>query len=86
MSKRILLIDSDEGFAQGLSSAMEARGFTATLATDSEQGMSLAKEESPDLIVVCVEAQPTNGYMLCTRLKKDEQLKSIPIIQIGRAS
>jgi len=80
VSKRILLIDSDEGFAQGLSSAMEARGFTATLATDSEQGMSLAKEESPDLIVVCVEAQPTNGYMLCTRLKKDEQLKSIPII------
>src|SRR4051812_22473411 len=42
--------------------------------------MSLAREETPDLIVLCVEAQPTNGYMLCTRLKKDEQLKSIPII------
>ncbi|HTO96304.1 MAG TPA: response regulator [Myxococcales bacterium] len=80
MSKRILLIDSDEGFAQGLSSAIKARGFAATLATNSEQGMSLAKQESPDLIVVCVEAQPTNGYMLCTRLKKDDQLKAIPII------
>jgi len=80
VSKRILLIDSDEGFAQGLSSAMEARGFEPTLATDSEQGMTLAKEQAPDLIVVCVEAQPTNGYMVCTRLKKDEQLKSIPII------
>src|SRR5947209_10320962 len=42
--------------------------------------MSLAKKDNPDLIVVCVEAQPTNGYMLCTRLKKDEQLKSIPVI------
>ena len=42
--------------------------------------MSLAKQENPDLIVVCVEAQPTNGYMLCTRLKKDDQLKAIPII------
>jgi DNA-binding response OmpR family regulator len=80
VSKRILLIDSDESFAQELSSAIEARGFAATVATNSEQGMSLAKEESPDLIVVCVEAQPTNGYMLCTRLKKDEQLKTIPII------
>ena len=80
MSKRILLIDSDEGFAQGLSSAIKARGFAATLATNSEQGMSLAKQENPDLIVVCVEAQPTNGYMLCTRLKKDDQLKGIPII------
>jgi DNA-binding response OmpR family regulator/uncharacterized coiled-coil DUF342 family protein len=80
VSKRILLIDSDEGFAQGLSSAIKARGFAATLATNSEQGMSLAKQENPDLIVVCVEAQPTNGYMLCTRLKKDDQLKTIPII------
>src|SRR3989440_1293450 len=59
---------------------MKARGFSARLATDSEQGMSIAKEEGPDLIVVCVEAQPTNGYMLCTRLKKDDQLKSIPVI------
>ena len=80
MSKRILLIDSDEGFAQGLTKAIKARGFAATLATDSEQGMSLAKKHSPDLIVVCVEAQPTNGYMLCTRLKKDDQLKDIPVI------
>ena len=80
MSKRILLIDSDEGFARGLSSAIKARGFAAILATNSEQGMSLAKKDNPDLIVVCVEAQPTNGYMLCTRLKKDDQLKGIPVI------
>jgi DNA-binding response OmpR family regulator len=80
VSKRILLIDSDEGFARGLSSAIKARGFAAILATNSEQGMSLAKKDNPDLIVVCVEAQPTNGYMLCTRLKKDDQLKGIPVI------
>lgn len=80
MSKRILLIDSDESFAQGLHAAISARGLTATTATNSEQGMSLAKSEPPDLIVVCVEAQPTNGYMLCTRLKKDDQLKGVPVI------
>jgi len=80
MSKRILLIDSDEAFAQGLSFAANSRGFEATVATNSEQGMTLAKQHAPDLIVVCVEAQPTNGYMLCTRLKKDEQLKGIPVI------
>jgi DNA-binding response OmpR family regulator len=80
MSKRILLIDSDENFAHGLQAAILASGFTAVTATDSEQGMTLAREEGPDLIVVCVEAQPTNGYMLCTRLKKDDQLKGIPVI------
>jgi CheY-like chemotaxis protein len=42
--------------------------------------MTMAKAQNPDLIVICVEAQPTNGYMLCTRLKKDDQLKGIPVI------
>jgi CheY-like chemotaxis protein len=80
MSKRILLIDSDETFARSLKSALEGRGLAVLVASNSEQGMSLAKGEGPDLIVVCVEAQPTNGYMLCTRLKKDEQLKLVPVI------
>src|SRR5712675_1434798 len=80
MPKRILVIDSDESFARGLAAAANAGGFKAAAATNSEQGMALARNESPDLIVVCVEAQPTNGYMLCTRLKKDEKLKSIPVI------
>ncbi len=80
MPKRILLIDSDESFAQGLAAAAKAGGFKALTATNSEQGMALARQQNPDLIVVCVEAQPTNGYMLCTRLKKDEQLKAIPVI------
>ena len=80
MVKKILFIDSDEAFASGLSQASAARGLSPFVSTNSEQGIGLAKQESPDLIVVCVEAQPTNGYMLCTRLKKDERLKGIPVI------
>src|SRR5262249_26038531 len=59
MPKRILLIDSDESFAQGLAAAAEANGFQASTATHSDQGVALARRENPDLIVVCVEAQPT---------------------------
>jgi CheY-like chemotaxis protein len=80
MAKRILVIDSDESFANVLATAISKSGHTPLTATNSEHGMTLAKQENPDLIVVCVEAQPTNGYMLCTRLKKDENLKSTPVI------
>src|SRR5712672_3657592 len=80
MPKRILLIDSDESFTAGLAAAATAAGFRASTASDSEQGLALARQDNPDLIVVCVEAQPTNGYMLCTRLKKDDRLKAIPVI------
>src|SRR5712671_7471609 len=80
MAMRILVIDSDESFANVLAAAISKGGLEPLTATNSEHGMTLAKQENPDLIVVCVEAQPTNGYMLCTRLKKDEKLKSIPVI------
>ncbi|MFL5372677.1 MAG: response regulator [Myxococcales bacterium] len=80
MAKRILVIDSDESFANVLASAIAKSGHTPLTATNSDQGLTLAKQENPDLIVVSVEAQPTNGYMLCTRLKKDDKLKSIPVV------
>src|SRR5262245_55001192 len=80
MPKRILLIDSDESFVRGLAAAADANGFRTSTAVNSEQGVALARKENPDLIVVCVEAQPTNGYMICTRLKKDDRLRSIPVI------
>src|SRR5437660_12316478 len=80
MPKRLLRIDADESFVRGLAAAAGANGLLASAATNSEQGVLLARQENPDLIVVCVEAQPTNGYMICTRLKKDERLKSIPVI------
>jgi DNA-binding response OmpR family regulator len=80
MSKRILFIDSDESFTRGLQAAASAHGFAAMAAANSDAGLTLARKENPDLIVLCVESQPTNGYMLCTRLKKDDQLKSIPVI------
>src|SRR5216110_2322896 len=80
MAKRILVIDSDESFANVLAAAISKSGLVPLTATNSEHGIALARQESPDLIIVCVEAQPTNGYMLCTRLKKDDRLKSIPVI------
>src|SRR5437868_3233465 len=45
MPKRILLIDSDESFVRGLAAAAGANGFLASAATNSEQGVLLAREE-----------------------------------------
>ena len=80
MAKKILLIESDDAFRRTLVAALSARGFEATEAGNSDVGLQMAKSSGPDLIVVCVEAQPTNGYMVCTKLKKDDGLKQIPVI------
>ncbi len=83
MAKRILLIDSDEQLVRTLKTALAARGLIGLSANDSERGLVLAKNDRPDVIVVSVEAQPTNGYMVCKRLKESEQLKKIPVVIIS---
>lgn len=83
---RILLIDGDESFIHDVSAAAEARGFDATSTTSSTDGFELARAGRPDLIVVNVELAPTNGWSVCTKLKKDDELKGIPVILTSSTS
>jgi DNA-binding response OmpR family regulator len=83
MSKKILLIESDGTFAQELSAAIEARGLEARVTGDGKEGLDLAKADRPDLIVLCVELPKMSGYSVCNKLKKDDHLKSIPLVIIS---
>jgi ActR/RegA family two-component response regulator len=78
--KRILFIDSDDGFVRDVASAAQKQGFEASVTGSSSEGVDKAREERPDLIVVSVELAPTNGWSVCTKLKKDDDLKDIPVI------
>lgn len=80
MSKKILVIESDAPFARELSSAIEARGLEARVTGDGKEGFDLAKVDRPDAIVLCVELPRMSGYSICNKLKKDDELKSIPLV------
>jgi CheY-like chemotaxis protein len=80
MSKKILLIEADAPFADELTSALETRGLDVRSTGDGREGYELAKEWGPDAIVLCVELPGMSGYVICQKLKKDESLKSIPLI------
>lgn len=85
-SKTILIIDGDDGFARSLGAEAEARGFAALTTGSSADGLELARSHRPDLIVVNVELTPTNGWSVCTRLKKDDELAHIPVILTSSTS
>lgn len=80
---KILLIEGDSAFAQELSAALEARGIDARVTGDGKEGLELARVERPDLIVLCVELPKMSGYSVCNKLKKDDELKSIPLVVIS---
>src|SRR5512135_857714 len=80
MPKKILLIESDAAFARQLSDALESKGFQTQVASDGKEGLDAARDLRPEAIVLCVELPGMSGYSICNRLKKDEELKGIPLI------
>ncbi|HZY03371.1 MAG TPA: response regulator [Anaeromyxobacteraceae bacterium] len=80
MPKKVLLIESDATFARQLSGALESKGFQTQVAADGKEGLDAARDLRPDAIVLCVELPGMSGYSICNRLKKDEELKGIPLV------
>ena len=85
MSKKIAIIESDSGFLQKLRNELETRSFAVVDTGDGKSAVELVKRERPDLIVLSVELSAgQSGYIVCGKLKKDEELKRVPIIIIGK--
>jgi CheY-like chemotaxis protein len=80
MPKKILLIENDSAFAGTLSESLEASGFDVRVAAEGKAGLDLAREWSPDGIVLCVELPGMSGYLVCQKLRKDDATKAIPLI------
>lgn len=80
---RILVVD-DSITARSLEkSILEANGFKVRVAVDGLEGLELAREEKPDLIVSDLQMPRLDGFGLLQALKADPRLSDIPVIIIS---
>jgi len=85
MSKKILIVESDSAFSHKLKDELGKNGFEVVETTDGKGAYDLTKKERPDLVVLAVElAAGQSGYLVCGKLKKDDDLKKTPVIIIGK--
>jgi DNA-binding response OmpR family regulator len=82
MSKKILIVDDEKDIVETLKFILESEGFDCIVAYDGEEALNLAKNESPDLIVLDVMLPKINGYKVCRLLKFDTKYKHIPILMV----
>ncbi len=79
-SFKILLIEDDQFIRRICKNGLERSGFNVITAAEGKEGMKKAKEQNPDLILSDLVMPHRNGFETMEQIKKDKQLKDIPII------
>jgi two-component system cell cycle response regulator DivK len=77
---KILYIEDDFQNRVLVRRVLEAYGFFIVEAENGPQGLKIAQEIVPDLILMDINLPEMDGYEVTTRLKQTEALAHIPII------
>ncbi len=81
MSK-VLVIEDNAANMSLATFLLQSAGHTVLGATNAEAGLTLARDEHPDLILMDIQLPGMDGLQATALLKKDEATKAIPIIAL----
>lgn len=80
--KKILYIEDDPDTRSLMGDIIRYKGYTYFEAGRGLEGIRLAKQKKPDLILVDLILPDMQGYEVTTHLRSIEELKDIPIIAL----
>ena len=80
MSKSILYVEDNEFNRKIVRDLLARRSYRLIEATDGEQGVAKAVEETPDLILMDVQLPKLSGLEATRKLRTDPKTAHIPII------
>ena len=76
----VLCIDDDALVLRFFQAFLESSGYRALAATDGLQGLALARQDRPDVILLDVMMRGLSGFDICRKFRADPALRDIPII------
>jgi two-component system cell cycle response regulator DivK len=83
MSKgRILVVEDNMDTYELMRFILERDGYETFLAMNGRDGLSAARKQKPDLILMDMSMPEMNGWEATRRIKKDPKTGSIPLIAV----
>ena len=79
MDRKILIVDDEKNIADIIAFNLKKEGYQVIKAADGEEGVKMAMEENPDLILLDIMMPKMDGYEAC---KKIREKKNTPIIML----
>jgi two-component system cell cycle response regulator DivK len=81
-AKTILIVEDNDLNMKLFHALLETRGYNVLQARDGMEGLRLARENRPDLIIMDIQLPGVSGLVVAKSIKDNEQLKNIPIIAV----
>ena len=81
-ARKILIIEDERDILDLVVHYLEKDGFRARTAMDGPAGLTAARREHPDLIVLDLMLPGMDGLELCKRLRADSSTSCTPIIML----
>lgn len=77
---KILVVDDDPDLVESVTTILESKNHEVLQAYGGVEGLSTAKKERPDAIILDVMMPDKDGYEVCRELKADPECRDIPIL------
>ncbi|MCK4538353.1 MAG: response regulator transcription factor [Candidatus Krumholzibacteria bacterium] len=80
--EHILVVDDEEDIQELVSYNLEHNGYKVTRADTGEDAVKLARDRSPDLVLLDLMLPGIDGLEVCRILKQDDRTSGIPIVML----
>jgi len=80
--KVILNVEDNEANRKIVRYLFGSKGYKVIEAVDGEEGVRMAEQERPDIILMDVQLPKLSGYEATQRIKANPALRGIPIIAV----
>ena len=82
MAKTVLIVEDNDLNLKLFNDLLEAFGYRTVKTKDGRQALPLAREHTPDLILVDIQLPEVSGLEVTKWIKDDPELHAIPVIAI----
>ncbi len=79
---RIILVEDNEMNRDMLFRRLVRKGHDVLTAVDGQEGVNLARQEQPDLILMDMSLPVIDGWEATRQLRADPQTRAVPIIAL----
>lgn len=82
MTKKVLIVEDNELNMKLFHDLLEAHGIDTVQTRDGRLALDIAREHSPDLIIMDIQLPEISGLDVTKMLKADDDLKDIPVVAV----